>query len=241
MRPGVGWFVVAPAGTAASVALATQLLRPRPALVIASGSGPNCHAYWPLSEPVAPATAEVANLRLAHALAADLGCFDASRILRPRATWNFKHDPPRPVGVLRSEASRQFRPEDALASVPEVDTDAVDRRWAPVTRGNRLDPLLSISPRRYFKDLLGLRPGRNGKVRCPFHDDERPSLHVYSPGERGWCCLSCRRGGTIYDLAAGAWGLRTRGRDFMEVRERLLAMYGRELSATRSADRGTDR
>src|SRR5215217_4817280 len=79
MRPGVGWFVVAPAGTAASVALATQLLRPRPALVIASGSGPNCHAYWPLSEPVAPATAEVANLRLAHALAADLGCFDASR------------------------------------------------------------------------------------------------------------------------------------------------------------------
>jgi len=207
MRPGVGWFVVAPAGTAASVA-GHAAARPRPALVIASGSGPNCHAYWPLSEPVAPATAEVANLRLAHALAADLGCFDASRILRPRATWNFKHDPPRPVGVLRSEASRQFRPEDVLASVPGVDTDAVDRRWAPVTRGNRLDPLLSISPRRYFKDLLGLRPGRNGKVRCPFHDDERPSLHVYSTGKRGWCCFSCRAAAlsTTSQPARGGFG-----------------------------------
>jgi hypothetical protein len=27
---------------------------PRPAMVVASGSGPNIHAYWPLNRPVCP-------------------------------------------------------------------------------------------------------------------------------------------------------------------------------------------
>ena len=84
-----------------------------------------------------------------------------------------------------------------------------------------------------MSDLLGVRPGRNRKVHCPFHDDERPSLHVYPTGERGWCCFSCRRGGTIYDLAGAVWGLRTRGGEFREIRSRLLALYERELSAGR--------
>src|SRR3954447_5648389 len=57
--------------------------RPLPSLVIASGSGSNCHGYWPLTEPLTPRQAEIANLRLAHALRADRACFDASRILRP--------------------------------------------------------------------------------------------------------------------------------------------------------------
>jgi DNA primase len=64
-------------------------------------------------------------------------------------------------------------------------------------------------------------------VPCPFHLDERPSLHVYATADRGWTCFSCRRGGSVYDLAAALWGLKTRGRDFVEVRERLLDRYGR--------------
>jgi DNA primase len=91
-------------------------------------------------------------------------------------------------------------------------------------------------------DLLGVRPGRDGKVPCPFHTDVRPSLHAYPTGARGWCCFSCRRGGTIYDLAAGIWGLQTKGRDFVEVRQRLSALYARELGAIRSTTgRSTDR
>src|SRR4051794_29515142 len=49
--------------------------RPQPALVVASGSGSNCHAYWPLLAPLAPRRAETANLRLVHALGADRNCF----------------------------------------------------------------------------------------------------------------------------------------------------------------------
>src|SRR3954470_9538170 len=64
-----------------------QRFRPQPALIIASGSGSNCHGYWPLTAPLGPARAEMANLRLAHAIKADLACFDAARILRPPGTW----------------------------------------------------------------------------------------------------------------------------------------------------------
>lgn len=33
-------------------------------------------------------------------------------------------------------------------------------------------------------------------VRCPFHDDHQPSLHVNADGCR-WFCFGCRRGGSI--------------------------------------------
>jgi hypothetical protein len=205
--------------------------RPAPALVIASGSGPNCHAYWPLTAPLTPRRAEAANLRLVHALGADPNCFDASRILRPPGTWNHKHSPPLPVAVLRLHAELRFTPEEVVDRLPIVGQDILRRRWDTPTRETRDDPLLTISPRAYVADLLGTRPGRDGKVKCPFHDEKRPSLHVYPTGAQGWCCFSCRRGGTIYDLAAGVWGLGTRGRDFIEVRDRLLERYGRELGS----------
>jgi hypothetical protein len=43
---------------------------PRPSIVIASGIGSDCHAYWPLIEPLARDDVERANRRLAHALGA---------------------------------------------------------------------------------------------------------------------------------------------------------------------------
>jgi hypothetical protein len=207
-----------------------QRFRPLPALVIASGSGPNCHGYWPLTAPLEPRKAELANLRLAHALHADRVCFDAARILRPPGTWNFKHDPPRPVGVLRLDANVRFSTEEVIGHLPAVSDEIVQRRWDTPARARGGDPLLTIPPSEYVADLLGVRPGRNGKVSCPFHNDDRPSLHVYPTGDRGWCCFSCRRGGTIYDLAGHVWGLQTRGRDFIEIRQRLTDRYERELA-----------
>jgi len=40
-------------------------------------------------------------------------------------------------------------------------------------------------------------------------------------------CFSahCRRGGSIYDLAAVLWRLDTRGHDFLELRRRLLRAF----------------
>lgn len=41
---------------------------------------------------------------------------------------------------------------------------------------------------------------RSGFMRCPFHaDDHTASLKVY-PGDRGWCCFGCHKGGTAIDF-----------------------------------------
>ena len=69
--------------------------------------------------------------------------------------------------------------------------------------------------------LTGQHVGRQRKITCPFHDDHTPSLHVYEHPEQGWYCFGCQRGGSIYDLAAALYRLPPRGRDFLELRERL--------------------
>jgi hypothetical protein len=45
------------------------------------------------------------------------------------------------------------------------------------------------------------RAGDRLKARCPLpgHDDATPSFVVY-PGERGWYCFGCHRGGDVFNL-----------------------------------------
>jgi hypothetical protein len=207
-------------------------------LRIGSGSGANCHAYWPLREPLSPAQAEAANLRLAHALGADLACFDASRILRPPGSYNHKHRPPTPVTLIELRRDVAFDAREVVGTLPQVGVERVARRWEPrPARDTRGDPLLMIEPATYVANLLGARPGRNHKVKCPFHAEERPSLHVYPTAERGWTCFSCGRGGSIYDLAAGLWGMETRGRAFLDLRAQLLDRFAPELAMARAMSR----
>ena len=65
-----------------------------------------------------------------------------------------------------------------------------------------------------------------GDLRCPFHPDRHASLHVYETAERGWYCYGrCRRGGTIYDLAAPLYGYDARGEDFRRLRADLRRLF----------------
>ena len=91
----------------------------------------------------------------------------------------------------------------------------------PTRQGANDDPLLRIAPAVYVQALTGQHVGRQRKITCPFHDDHTPSLHVYEHPEQGWYCFGCQRGGSIYDLAAALYRLPPRGRDFLELRERL--------------------
>jgi len=86
------------------------------------------------------------------------------------------------------------------------------------------DLLRLVPPPVYFERLTGVRVGRSGKVRCLFHDDRVPSLHVFREPGRGWYCFGCGRGGSIYDLAALLSGRSTRGSDFRELRRELEAL-----------------
>jgi hypothetical protein len=73
--------------------------------------------------------------------------------------------------------------------------------------------------------LTGREPNRAGKVHCPFHEDRHPSLQLYEDGS--WYCFgACRRGGTIYDFAAALWSIGTKGRGFIQLRDRLAVELG---------------
>jgi hypothetical protein len=202
---------------------------PAPAIVIASGSGSNCHAYWPLVEPLERDELERANRRLAYALGADPASADAARILRIPGTLSHKHDPPTKVEATRLDTDRRLDATDVTGSLPDPPAPAPARpSIVPVgPRGD--DPLLGIPPDVYVRRLLGIDVSRHRKVPCPFHEDRHASLHVYETAERGWYCFgACRRGGTIYDLAAPLYGCTVRGDDFVHLRAVLSRLFGVE-------------
>jgi hypothetical protein len=187
-----------------------QRFTPAPSIVVRSGSEHGRHAYWLLDRPLTPAEAELANRRLARALGADLRSTDAARVLRPPGTLNHKYDPPASVELERLTA-RRHRAPDVVGELPEPP------RLAHRLRANTSDALRSIPPAVYIERLTGVPVPRSRKIRCPFHDDDRPSLHVYAEAERGWFCFGCRRGGSVYDFAAALWHLGTRGADFRRL------------------------
>jgi hypothetical protein len=208
--------------TAAITALGS--FRPLPALVVASGSGQNCHAYWLLREPINIDRLERLNRRLAVALGADARSSDAARILRPAGSLNRKHSPPAPVRLLVGDERRRIaigELERGLPPEPESPRASTKLR---TSRDAPIDALRSVAPALYVERLTGQRVGRSRKVRCPFHDDQTPSLHVYEDADRGWYCFGCARGGSIYDLAALLWQRETRGEDFLALRRELAAL-----------------
>jgi hypothetical protein len=207
-----------------------ERFEPQPSIVIASGSGRNCHAYWPLTEPLGAGEIERANRRLAHALRADPASADAARILRLPATYSHKHQPPVPVEALRLDVDRRIRAADVIGGL--ADPPRAPRASAPAPDAERgEDPLLAIPPDVYVRRLLGVDVPRHRKVRCPFHPDRHASLHVYETAERGWYCYGrCRRGGTIYDLAAPLYGYDPRGEDFKNLRRELRRLFGLEAT-----------
>lgn len=196
-----------------------------PSLVVRSGTGEHRHAYWLLDREATVAEVQRGNRRLALALGADAGSAEAARILRPPATLNHKHAPPVPVVLETCVPERRYPLRELVGRLP----DPPGERGAAAARrraGGRGDALRAVDPAVYVQRLTGQVVGRSRKVRCPLHDDREPSLHVYPDSARGWYCFGCRRGGSVYDLAALLWRRPTRGADFLTLRrdlQRLLS------------------
>jgi hypothetical protein len=223
------WVLWVDCDTPESVA-ALRRFAPAPTMVVRSGARGGRHAYWALDELLAPDDVENANQRLARALGADLACCDPARILRPPATRNFKYEPPAPVTLEVCADGRAYPLAELVEHLP-ASAPAV-RRERPQRRVRLDDPLLAIEPERYIEALLGCSVPRHRKVTCPFHEDEEPSLHVYREAARGWFCFSCRRGGSVYDLAAALWDEPTRGPAFRALRTRLAAVLQVDVDQT---------
>jgi hypothetical protein len=209
---------------------ALNAFEPAPSIVIASGSGSNCHAYWPLLEPLDRDELEQGNRRLAYALGADLASADAARILRVPGTLSHKRQPPTAVEAIRTDFERRLAVANVVGELPEAPRPA--RTPAAPHPARADDPLLAIAPEVYVARLLGVEVPRHRKVRCPFHADRTASLHVYETPARGWYCFGhCRRGGTIYDLAAPLYGYGSRGEDFLRLRSELRRLFGLEATS----------
>jgi hypothetical protein len=204
--------------TGESVA-ALRAFRPRPAMVVAS-SAENRQAYWFLTEPASLEVIEGTNRRIALVLGADVGCSDPARILRPGGSVNRKRVEPAAVRLLYLAEDRVSVADLDRVLPPEPATSEPVIRPRR-SRGARGDPLEEIPPPLYVEQLTGQRVGRSGKIRCPFHEDRTPSMHVYDDPEQGWYCFGCGRGGTIYDLASLLLGRETRGPGFIELRREL--------------------
>ncbi len=195
-----------------------------PTLIISSGSAGHAHAYWLLRKPIAAELVAAYNQRLALALGGDEASVDAARILRPPNTLNHKHTPPTPVRIAAARPTRRYQLGALIDTLPPPPP----RRSAspPAARsatGRAEDQLLrSVPAETYVQALTSREPDRTGKIACPFHDDSTPSLQLYEDGT--WYCYgACQAGGSIYDFAARLWHLDTKGRDFLQLRERLLA------------------
>ena len=220
------WVLWVDCDTAESVA-ALERFSPAPSMVVRSGGRGGRHAYWAIDKRVGADVLEDANYRLAQALGADLACSDPARILRPPATHNFKYEPPALVLLERCAEGHAYELGEVLERLPPSDLEI--RPEQPARRARLDDPLLAVEPERYIKALLGASVPRHRKVSCPFHDDAEPSLHVYREASRGWFCFSCRRGGSVYDLASALWDEGTRGPAFRALRTRLAAVLDVDL------------
>jgi len=187
---------------------------PEPSLVVASGAPGHVHAYWRLARALPPKVVERANGRLAYALGGDLSSRDAGRILRPPGTRNVARDAP--VRLLAGHG-RAVLPGDLVGGLDDPPSWRPPRRRRQAVTSGRAG-LDGLAPEVYVERLTRLRVGRSRKVRCPLHADGTPSLHVYPEVERGWFCFGCRRGGTVFDLAAALWGRETSGAGFVALR-----------------------
>lgn len=166
---------------------------------------------------------EELNRRLAMALGADVRCGDAARILRPAGSANWKSGRPAAVCLIALDEERSVDVAEFDGRLPALPAEPAARRHcSPRVAGE--DRLLAISPRVYVERLAGAAVGRDGKVRCPFHEDRMPSLHVYEDPQRGWFCFGCSRGGSVYDFATLLLGRDTRGEEFLELRRELTAI-----------------
>lgn len=56
----------------------------------------------------------------------------------------------------------------------------------------------SVSPRDVLESY-GFSVDRHGKCRCPLHSEKTASFQCY-PGDRGWYCFGCHKGGDVIRL-----------------------------------------
>lgn len=69
----------------------------------------------------------------------------------------------------------------------------------------------------------GIAVNRQNKAICPFHNDSKPSMHIYD-GKRGYYCFVCNQGGDVIDFVQRFFNL-----SFREAQKKLNEDFGLNL------------
>ena len=77
---------------------------------------------------------------------------------------------------------------------PDPD-EQFERRFAAVKHVDVVDLAQTLAGE------VAVRRGETFVMRCPFHDEDTPSLTIYPPGQ-GWYCFGCGMGGDAVGFAA---------------------------------------
>ena len=209
------WSLVADCDSPESVERLRRF-RPLPSIVVESSPSKR-HAYWPLRRPLENDAATGAKQALVRALGSDEAVCDPARVMRTPASVHRKGKPVS-VRCLRLKI-KVFDAKDVVGSLPARRITEPPKTRPVLSSSDALD---AIPASEYIPLLTGCELGRDHKLLCPFHDERTPSLHAYPTPEQGWTCFGCGLGGSIIDFGAHLYGLEPRGRDFHEIRKRLL-------------------
>lgn len=98
---------------------------------------------------------------------------------------------------------------------------------------NIYEQVKELVPVRQAAELYGYHPNRAGFVCCPWHNERTASLKLY-PGDRGFYCFGCGRGGSVVDFVGELFGLSP-----MEAVRRLNQDFNLGLPLDKPLDRQT--
>lgn len=85
----------------------------------------------------------------------------------------------------------------------------------------------STLPATRVAERYGFEPNRAGYICCPFHHEKTPSLKLY-PGDRGWHCFGCGKGGDVIRFVMELFDI-----TFPQAVVRLSADFGLGLAGNR--------
>jgi hypothetical protein len=207
-----------------------------PHAVIASGSG-GAHAYWRLEPELSGEDCEALNRKLAQALGADPASCNRGRILRVPGTWNWK---PATRGraaawcrvVMCDLVKAPYSPARLAKGLRDPKAPAPAKRCPTSRLLTDDEPWAQLEAAEYYREIIGVEPRRDGKVRCPnvAHEDRHPSAQLYRGVGMGWYCFACQAGGGAVDMVAATHGYPTgralRREQFKECIAELRAIFG---------------
>jgi len=88
------------------------------------------------------------------------------------------------------------------------------------SRDGPAEAIRAALPAARVAERYGFTPNRSGYICCPFHREKTASLKLY-PGDRGWHCFGCSRGGDVIRFVMELFGI-----TFPQAMVRLSSDFG---------------